>query len=165
MGALWNLSDNDANSVAIAAAGGVEVLVALARDGNEMQKELAAGARVSSRGRTKHRRCEAQLVRAEADRDAQEAECNALPALCFGHGTCLRPSHVCQCDPSWGGPQCDNDLSNACSYFNETSDYWASDGCTTQYLEIINVTEGRVLCACDHLTDFATMVAILQVGG
>jgi hypothetical protein len=43
-GALCNLAMNDDNSVAIAAAGGVEVLISLARDGTERQKEEAAGA-------------------------------------------------------------------------------------------------------------------------
>uniref|UniRef100_A0A7S3TW48 Vacuolar protein 8 n=1 Tax=Emiliania huxleyi TaxID=2903 RepID=A0A7S3TW48_EMIHU len=55
-GALWNLaikrpaasrslsSANDDNEAAIVAAGGIDVLVSLARDGNEAQKERAAGA-------------------------------------------------------------------------------------------------------------------------
>ena len=42
-GALWNLATNDKHSVAISAAGGVEFLIALARDGTEEQKKRAAG--------------------------------------------------------------------------------------------------------------------------
>ena len=41
---LLNLSVNDDNKVAIAAAGGIPVLVSLARDGSGEGKEQAAGA-------------------------------------------------------------------------------------------------------------------------
>ena len=42
--ALANLADNDDNEAAIVAAGGIEVFMSLARDGNEAQKERAAAA-------------------------------------------------------------------------------------------------------------------------
>ena len=44
MGALWNLSFNDANAAAIAAAGGVAPLEQLARDGEGTAKAWASGA-------------------------------------------------------------------------------------------------------------------------
>ena len=43
-GALENLAVNDDNQVAIAAAGGIPVLVSLAQDGSVKGKENAAGA-------------------------------------------------------------------------------------------------------------------------
>ena len=124
--------------------------------------ELAAGARVSSRGQAKLNRCKAQMQKAERARDEQGDKCNAMPAPCYGHGICLRPDHVCQCEMNWGGPQCDMDTSFTCSFYNTTSGYWSSNGCEPRYLKFMNQTSGRVLCACNHLTDFATMVAILQ---
>ena len=42
--ALWGLSANDDNKVAIAAAGGIPVLVSLERNGSVAGKEQAAGA-------------------------------------------------------------------------------------------------------------------------
>ena len=85
--------------------------------------------------------------------------CKTLPAPCNGRGNCtaFEPWSIvgtCTCDPGWSGAQCDEE--RLCRFFDQENGTWSTEGCRT-----LGVTEdwsqlkGSMLCACDHLTDFA----------
>ena len=80
---------------------------------------------------------------------ALEEQCaRLLVPQCSGHGTCMVDG-TCACDPPYFGSTCGQTLS--CTFWNATSGYDTS-GC-----EVVGVSEGRVQCACTHLTLFEVL--------
>ena len=95
--------------------------------------------------------------------------CKKLPAPCNGRGNCtaFEPWSIvgtCDCDPGWSGAQCDEE--RLCRFFDHGNATWSIEGCRT-----LGITEdwqqlrGSMLCACDHLTDFALAAEVFNDPG
>jgi len=91
--------------------------------------------------------------------------CKRLPAPCSGRGNCTAESppsiiDTCTCNPGWSGAQCDEE--RLCRFYDSALPGWSTEGCRTlSIVENQTTGVGSMLCACDHLTDFAVAAAVM----
>lgn len=98
--------------------------------------------------------CIAQLKEIDVNLTAQAAHCAALPLPCNGRGNCTEGQ--CVCMPTWYGTQCETQPT--CRYWDVAAKNWSTDGCRMTSLVVgDDPREGRIVCACDHLTEFAVV--------
>ena len=100
--------------------------------------------------------CLAVLEELDANLTAQAAHCAALPMPCNGRGECN--DGLCVCAPSWYGPQCE--VQPACKFWDVASQNWSTTGCRMASLTLEGAY-GHMVCACDHLTEFAVVANAL----
>ena len=62
---------------------------------------------------------------------------------------------TCTCDEGWHGGQCE--FRPSCEFWDVELNAFSSAGCT---LQSYDPSSGEVLCACNHLTEFGTIVPI-----
>jgi hypothetical protein len=130
---------------------------------------LARGAIFS--GRDAVDRCIDELEALRSNATQLHADCAALPAPCEGRGNCTgseeeqkRGLGRCICDSGWSGAQCDSQ--RLCRFWDGGTSSWSTTGC-----RVLNISEdqaagiGSLLCACDHLTDFALAADIFANPG
>jgi len=88
---------------------------------------------------------------------AKNESCASIPPPCNAHGTCV--DGLCECDPGILGGQCE--VAPNCSFWDTKLLSWSTEGCrlalSNASLPFSNPNEsrtGRLVCQCDHLTDF-----------
>ena len=70
---------------------------------------------------------------------------------------------MASCDGGWYGVSCDSQPS--CRYWDTNASDWSTAGCrmATLAFDDANASNvGRVVCACDHLTEFAVVANVLE---
>ena len=97
--------------------------------------------------------CISRLHELDANLTAQAARCAALPEPCNGRGACI--DGRCVCDDTWYGAQCETQPS--CRYWDVQAKNWSTDGCRMATIQTTNGRDGHIVCACDHLTEFAVV--------
>lgn len=94
--------------------------------------------------------------------DVDSLDTCASGALCAPpgdseRGRCNASAGVCECSPAFAGATCDELV--LCHFWNATSEAWSADGCTTGTR---TDRPGALVCACDHLTDFAALAVAIE---
>eukprot|EP00966_Prymnesium_polylepis_P187840 4354721-Prymnesium_polylepis.1 len=112
-------------------------------------------------GRKDLDRCKEDLEALQSNATRMQSDCAALPAPCEGRGNCtgtgveqISGLGRCSCDFGWSGAHCE--AQQQCRFWDASTSSWSTAGC-----RVLNSSEdlaagvGRLLCECDHLTDFA----------
>ena len=104
--------------------------------------------------------CKDYVLQANDTLNAEYTNCSNTPVSCNGRGNCTGGTgglngtgDICVCEEGWLGGQCD--YRPACEYWDPTLGEFSTAGCTLSSFDPIT---GQVFCACNHLTEFSTVI-------
>ena len=104
--------------------------------------------------------CKGYVLEANDTLNAEYSNCSNTPVSCNGRGNCTGGTggvngtgDICVCEEGWLGGQCD--YRPECEYWDPALGEFSTAGCTLRSFDPIT---GQVFCACNHLTEFSTVI-------